>query len=472
MVRTRFAPSPTGYLHLGGARTALFSWAYAKKMGGKCILRIEDTDTNRSNLASVQTILDGLSWLHLNFDEGPFYQSDRMARYQEVVEQLLREDKAYYCYCSKEELDAMRQAAQNKGERFIYDRRWRPEEDKILPTIPQGVKPVVRFKMPTAGTTSWKDEVKGEISFDNQQLDDLIIARADGSPTYNLCVVVDDYDMQITHVIRGDDHINNTPKQINILKALSATIPSYAHLPMILNASGHKMSKRKDAVSVMEYEQQGILPQALVNYLARLGWSHGDDEIFSMDCFLHWFALKDINPSPSRFDMNKLLWLNGEYIKAASTASLSTLVAKILHKQGIEQTTQPPLNEIVSLLKERSNNINDLAKEALFFYQRQVPSEQEVKKFWHEESANILRELTQALEKIPEKDWTKQHLQQVIQTFCEEKSIKMSQLGMPLRLQLLGTTKTPAIDDLLTTLGQSITLRRLKQGGLLSQSTK
>ena len=472
MVRTRFAPSPTGYLHLGGVRTALFSWAYAKKMGGKCILRIEDTDTNRSNLASVQTILDGLSWLHLNFDEGPFYQSDRIARYQEVVKQLLREDKAYYCYCSKEELDAMRQAAQSKGERFIYDRRWRPEVDKTLPPIPQGIKPVVRFKMPIIGATSWKDEVKGKISFDNHQLDDLIIARADGSPTYNLCVVVDDYDMQITHVIRGDDHINNTPKQINILKALSATLPSYAHLPMILNASGHKMSKRKDAVSVMEYEQEGILPQALINYLARLGWSHGDDEIFSMDHFLHWFALKDINPSPSRFDMNKLLWLNGEYIKAASIASLSTLVVKILHKKGINQTTHPPLKEIVSLLKERSNNINDLAKETLFFYQRQIPNELEIKKYWHEESANILRELTQLFEKIPEKDWTRQHLQQMIQTFCEEKSIKLSQLGMPLRLQLLGTTKTPTIDALLATLGQSITLKRLKQDGLLSQSIK
>lgn len=472
MVRTRFAPSPTGYLHLGGARTALFSWAYAKKMGGKCILRIEDTDTSRSNLASVQTILDGLSWLNLNFDEGPFYQSDRMARYHEVIKQLLREDKAYYCYCSKEELDAMRQAAQSKGERFIYDRRWRPEVGKILPPIPQGIKPVVRFKMPITGTTSWIDEVKGEISFDNHQLDDLIIARADDSPTYNLCVVVDDYDMQITHVIRGDDHVNNTPKQINILKALSATLPSYAHIPMILNASGHKMSKRKDAVSVMEYEQEGILPQALVNYLARLGWSHGDDEIFSIDRFLHWFTLKDINPSPSRFDMSKLLWLNGEYIKAASSTSLSTLVAEVLHKKGIKRTTHPPLKEIVSLLKARSNNINDLAKEVLFFYQRPIPSEQEVKKFWHKESADLLRELTQVLEKISEKNWTKQYLQQVIQTFCQEKSIKMSQLGMPLRLQLLGTTKTPAIDALLTALGQSITLKRLKQSRLLSQSIK
>ncbi|MCR4297865.1 MAG: glutamate--tRNA ligase, partial [Gallionella sp.] len=293
-IRTRFAPSPTGYLHIGGARTALFSWAYARKLGGIFILRIEDTDLERSTQESVQAILDGMSWLNLDYDEGPFYQMQRMDRYKAVIRQMLDEDTAYYCYTAPEELEALREAQRARGEKPRYDGRWRPEPGKVLSAPPEGVKPVVRFKNPVSGVTYWDDLVKGKIVFENSELDDLIIARADGTPTYNFCVVVDDLDMGITQVIRGDDHVNNTPRQINILKALGATLPQYAHAPMILGSDGERLSKRHGAVSVMQYAEGGFLPEALINYLARLGWSHGDEEIFSMQQFIEWFDLRHI----------------------------------------------------------------------------------------------------------------------------------------------------------------------------------
>ena len=326
MIRTRFAPSPTGYLHIGGARTALFSWAFARRHCGTFVLRIEDTDLERSTPESVQAILDGMKWLGLDWDEGPYYQMQRMDRYREVVQQLLDEGKAYYCYASKEELDALREAQRARGEKPRYDGRWRPENAKGR-TPPAGVKPVVRFKNPLDGEVTFNDLVKGPITFRNSELDDLVIARADGTPTYNFCVVVDDWDMKITHVIRGDDHVNNTPRQINILRALGAEPPQYAHVPMILGADGERLSKRHGAVSVMQYAEEGYLPEALLNYLARLGWSHGDDEIFSMRQFVEWFDLEHISRSAAQFNPEKLLWLNQQYIKTADPERLAHYMA-------------------------------------------------------------------------------------------------------------------------------------------------
>ena len=323
MVRTRFAPSPTGYLHIGGARTALFSWAFARHHGGQFILRIEDTDVARSTPEAVQAILDGMAWLELQHDEGPFYQMQHMDRYKEVIQSMLASGAAYYCHCSSEELEAMREAQRARGEKPRYDRRWRPEPGKTLPAPPPDASAVVRFRNPIDGSVGWHDMVKGAIEFENAELDDLIIARADGTPTYNFCVVVDDWDMQITHVIRGDDHVNNTPRQINILRALGATIPQYAHLSMILGDDGTKLSKRHGAVSVMQYRDDGYLPEAIINYLARLGWSHGDAELFSREQFVEWFDLDHITPSAAQFNTEKLRWLNQHYIKVADDARLA-----------------------------------------------------------------------------------------------------------------------------------------------------
>ncbi|HNN07354.1 MAG TPA: glutamate--tRNA ligase, partial [Azospira sp.] len=341
MVRTRFAPSPTGFLHIGGARTALFSWAYARRHGGQFILRIEDTDVARSTQEAVDGILQAMDWLELGYDEGPFYQMQRMDRYKEVVAQMLAEGKAYRCYASPEELDAMREAQRERGEKPKYDGRWRPEPGKTLPEPPAGVQPVIRFRGPSDGIVGWDDKVKGRIEFSNAELDDLIIARPDGTPTYNFCVVVDDWDMGITHVIRGDDHVNNTPRQINILQALGAPVPTYAHVSMILGDDGQKLSKRHGAVNVMEYEANGYLPEAIVNYLARLGWSHGDDEVFSREQLVEWFDLDHITPSAAQFNTEKLNWLNAHYIKAADNARLAALVQKRFIDRGVTVTASP-----------------------------------------------------------------------------------------------------------------------------------
>ena len=332
-VRTRFAPSPTGFLHIGGARTALFSWAYAKKHGGKFILRIEDTDVERSTPEAVQAILDGMAWLGLDYSEGPFYQMQRLASYKKVLQTMLDAGTAYYCYSSKAELEALREAQTLAGEKPKYDGKWRPEAGKTLPTIPADIPPVIRFKNPQTGVVAWDDLVKGRIEIANAELDDLIIARADGTPTYNFCVVVDDYEMGITQVIRGDDHVNNTPRQINMLLALGATLPQYAHLSMILGDDGQKLSKRHGAVSVMQYDEDGYLPEAVLNYLARLGWSHGDAEIFNMQQFCEWFDLDHITPSAAQFNTEKLNWLNAYYIKEANIDALSGDIATRLAKE-------------------------------------------------------------------------------------------------------------------------------------------
>ena len=460
MIRTRFAPSPTGFLHIGGVRTALFSWAFARKHQGKFVLRIEDTDLERSTAESLKAILDGMHWVGLDYDEGPFYQTKRFDRYAEVLQQLITAGHAYYDYTSKEELEAMRQEAEAKGEHFWYDRRWRPDQGKSLPSVPDGIQPVVRFKMPLQGETTWNDLVKGKISIANQDLDDLIIARADGTPTYNFCVVVDDYDMGITHVIRGDDHVNNTPKQINILLAMGAVVPEYAHLPMILNEKGAKMSKRRDAVSVVEYDQQGILPEALLNYLARLGWGHGDDEFFTMTQFIEWFDLKDVSPSASRFDHEKLLWLNAQHIKASDNNRLATLILPRLQQYGVSKVEQPALNEVIALVKDRAQDLNQLADECLYFYKKLTPTEQELAKHWDADTAARMQRFAALLQQLPQ--WDAESIHALFAPFCEAEKIKMGKLGMPLRLAVCGTGKTPSIDQVLALMGREEVLQRLQ----------
>ncbi len=460
MIRTRFAPSPTGFLHIGGVRTALFSWAFARKHQGKFVLRIEDTDLERSTAESLKAILDGMHWVGLDYDEGPFYQTKRFDRYAEVLQQLITAGHAYYDYTSKEELEAMRQEAEAKGEHFWYDRRWRPDQGKSLPPVPDGIQPVVRFKMPLQGETTWNDLVKGKISIANQDLDDLIIARADGTPTYNFCVVVDDYDMGITHVIRGDDHVNNTPKQINILLAMGAAVPEYAHLPMILNEKGAKMSKRRDAVSVVEYDQQGILPEALLNYLARLGWGHGDDEFFTMAQFIEWFDLKDVSPSASRFDHEKLLWLNAQHIKASDNNRLATLILPRLQQYGVSEVEQPALNEVIALVKDRAQDLNQLVDECLYFYKKLTPTEQELAKHWDADTAARMQRFAALLQQLPQ--WDAESIHALFAPFCEAEKIKMGKLGMPLRLAVCGTGKTPSIDQVLALMGREEVLQRLQ----------
>ena len=460
MIRTRFAPSPTGFLHIGGVRTALFSWAFARKHQGKFVLRIEDTDLERSTAESLKAILDGMHWVGLDYDEGPFYQTKRFDRYAEVLRQLITAGHAYYDYTSKEELEEMRQEAEAKGEHFWYDRRWRPDQGKSLPSVPDGIQPVVRFKMPLQGETTWNDLVKGKISIANQDLDDLIIARADGTPTYNFCVVVDDYDMGITHVIRGDDHVNNTPKQINILLAMGAAVPEYAHLPMILNEKGAKMSKRRDAVSVVEYDQQGILPEALLNYLARLGWGHGDDEFFTMTQFIEWFDLKDVSPSASRFDHEKLLWLNAQHIKASDNNRLATLILPRLQQYGVSKVEQPALNEVIALVKDRAHDLNQLADECLYFYKKLTPTEQELAKHWDADTAARMQRFAALLQQLPQ--WDAKSIHALFAPFCEAEKIKMGKLGMPLRLAVCGTGKTPSIDQVLALMGREEVLQRLQ----------
>lgn len=464
-VRTRFAPSPTGFLHIGGVRTALYSWAYARKMGGKFILRIEDTDLERSTPESVKAILDGMAWVGLDYDEGPFYQTQRFDRYKEIIQKLLDAGQAYYCYCSKEELERMRQKAEAQGGGFTYDRRWRPEAGKRLPEKPADIQPVVRFKMPLDGTTSWHDLVKGEISINNSELDDLIIARADGSPTYNFCVVVDDWDMGITQVIRGDDHVNNTPKQINILKALGANIPQYAHLPMILNESGAKMSKRRDAVSVVDYDKQGILPAAMLNYLARLGWGHGDDEYFTMQQFVEWFDLKDVSPASGRFNREKLLWLNAQHIKDTDNDKLACLISGRLKEKGIENPKKIDLVPIIQLVKERVQDLNALADECLYFYRKSTPTDEETAKHWDADAQERMQRFAALLQGISPENWTADNIHALFKPFCESENIKMGKLGMPLRLLVCGTAKTPSIDAVLALLGKDEVLKRMGVSG-------
>ncbi len=460
VVRTRFAPSPTGYLHLGGARTALYSWAFARHFGGTFVLRIEDTDLERSTPEAVQAIIEGMQWLGLDHDEGPFYQMQRMDRYREVIAQMLAAGTAYLCYSSPDEVEAMRERMRAAGEKPRYDGTWRPEPGKTLPDVPAERKPVVRFKNPLDGEVSWDDVVKGTITISNRELDDLVIARPDGTPTYNFCVAVDDWDMQITHVLRGDDHVNNTPRQINILHAIGAPLPLYGHLPMILGADGEKLSKRHGAVSVMDYPAKGFLPEAMLNYLARLGWSHGDDEVFSMEQFCAWFNLDHLTRSAAQFNNEKLAWLNNHYIKLADNDRLAGLAQPLMAAQGAVFDQAPALPAVLALFKERANTVNELADAAMLFYRAPQP-----------DAALLTQHLTDAVkpalaqfaERCAEVEWSKVAIAAMIKEVLAAHSLKMPQIAMPLRLVLTGQLQTPAIDAVIELFGRDTVLSRVKK---------
>ena len=459
-IRTRFAPSPTGYLHLGGARTALFSWAFARHHQGVFVLRIEDTDLERSTPEAVQAILDGMDWLTMQPDEGPFYQMRRTERHKEVIAQLLESGHAYYCYSSPEEVEAMREQARAQGLKPRYDGTWRPEPGKTLPPIPTDRQPVVRFKTPLDGVTSWDDMVKGRISIANEELDDLIIARADGTPTYNFCVVVDDWDMAITHVIRGDDHVNNTPRQIVILEALGADLPVYGHVPMILGPDGEKLSKRHGAVSILDYDEQGYLPEAMINYLARLGWSHGDDELFSVEQFTHWFNGQNLSRSAAQWDPKKLNWVNAHYIKQRSNEDLAALVAPRIAQLG-GNPAHPQLPAIMDLLKARAETLNDLAQGALLFCAPYTAASVELQaEVLTDDARAVLADFAQRAQQLT--DWTTESIAAAIKDTLAANNIKMPKLGIPLRVAVTGQKQTPAIDAVLALLGQQTVLERLQ----------
>ena len=457
-VVTRFAPSPTGYLHIGGARTALFSWAYAKRHQGQFILRIEDTDIERSTPEAVEAIMDGMTWLHLDFDEGPIYQTKRMAVYKQYIDQLIKEDKAYLCYSSKEELEVLRESQMKAGLKPKYDGKWRPEPGKSLPPTPKNIQPVVRFKNPTSGVVSWHDLVKGEITIANEELDDLVIARGDGTPTYNFCVVIDDWEMKVTHVIRGDDHINNTPRQINLLKALNANIPAYAHLSMILGDDGQKLSKRHGAVSVMQYFDQGYLPEAILNYLARLGWSHGDDEIFSMTDFCQWFDLDHITSSSAQFNTEKLDWLNSHYIKTLPLDRISSAIEPYLKKVVHTPIDQNLLTSAIDIHRERANHLTNLAKDIAYIFEVQKPNQQDFEKHINAEALELIKSFQASLNKI---DWTKEAIHNVMNEVVTLHAIKFPKLAMPLRVLLTGIAQSPSIDAVMAILGRDETMKRL-----------
>lgn len=461
MIRTRFAPSPTGYLHIGGARTALFSWAFARHHGGQFILRIEDTDVARSTPEAVQAILDGMAWLDLTHDEGPYYQMQHMARYKEVIQQMLASGDAYRCYCSNEELEAMREAQRARGDKPRYDGRWRPEPGKVLPPPPADTDAVIRFRNPSEGSVSWDDLVKGTITVANAELDDLIIARADGTPTYNFCVVVDDWDMQITHVIRGDDHVNNTPRQINILKALGAKLPQYAHLSMILGDDGTKLSKRHGAVSVMQYRDEGYLPEAIINYLARLGWSHGDAEIFSREQLVEWFDLNHITPSAAQFNTEKLRWLNQHYIKVADDTRLAELTQVFLKQDGCDLNEGPELAAVCALVKERASTLKELADATRLFYRTPAPSAALVAQHVTPDVLPALRDLITTFATI---HWEKAAISAALKETLAAHGLKMPKLAMPVRILVTGEAQTPAIDATLELLGQARVVSRLQTG--------
>lgn len=458
-IRSRFAPSPTGYLHIGGARTALYAWAFARRHGGTFILRIEDTDVERSTPEAVQAILDGMNWLGLQHDEGPFFQMERMPRYKEVIAEMLTAGTAYRCYMTPAELDVLRESQRANGEKPRYNGRWRPEPGKQLPSIPADVQPVVRFRNPVGGAVAWDDAVKGRIEIANAELDDLIIARSDGTPTYNFCVCVDDWDMKISHVIRGDDHVNNTPRQINILAALGAEVPVYAHLSMILGDDGQKLSKRHGAVSVMDYPAQGYLRDAVLNYLARLGWSHGDDEVFSMEQFCKWFDLDHITPSAAQFNTEKLRWLNHEYIKKTDPANLAPLLAPHLAVSGIDTAGGPPVTRVIELLRERAATLVEMAEASRYFFVRPMPDAALLGEHLSEAAKPALAELTEDLASI---NWSRADISSAIKASIARHGLKMPQLMMALRVLVTGQTQTPAIDSIMDVLGREEVLTRLK----------
>ena len=456
-VRTRFAPSPTGFIHLGNIRSALYPWAFARASGGTFILRIEDTDLERSSQAAVDVILEGMQWLGLDHDEGPFYQMQRMARYKEVLSQLREAGHVYPCYMSVAELDALRERQMAAKEKPRYDGTWRPEPGKTLPAVPPGVEPVWRFRNPQNGSVVWDDKVKGRIEISNTELDDLVIARPDGTPTYNFCVVVDDIDMAITHVIRGDDHVNNTPRQINIFEALGSPVPVYAHLPTVLNEQGEKMSKRNGAKPVTQYRDEGYLPDAMVNYLARLGWSHGDDEIFSREQFLQWFNLDHLGKSAAQFDEAKLRWVNAQHLKGSDDQALAAQVAKHLMADGLQPDQRLPA--ICALFKDRCETLVDLSNWAKIFYDEVKVSAEELSAHLSDAVKPAVRALALALASC---DWDRAGISGAIKQVLQASCIKMPQLAMPVRVLVAGTAQTPSLDAVLALFSREKVLHRLE----------
>ncbi len=457
-VRTRIAPSPTGFLHLGTARTALYSWAYARHYGGEFVLRIEDTDVARSTQDSTDQILASMHWLGLDYNEGPVYQMQRLERYREVIAQMLAAGTAYHCYCTPAELDEMREAQRARGEKTLYDRRWRPEAGKVLPPVPEGVPPVVRFCNPPEGDVTWNDLVKGDITINNREIDDLIILRPDGVPTYNFAVVVDDWDMNITHVFRGDEHINNTPWQINIFRALGAPLPQFGHVPVILGDDGQKLSKRRGAVSVTAYEENGYLPEAMLNYLARLGWSHGDDELFTREQMVSWFDGTHLSKSPAQWDAAKLAWVNAQYIKAKSGEELAPLVAAQLQKRGIVADERLPA--ICALFKDRCDTTVALAQWAEAFYADITVSEADRAQHITEAVKPAIATLA---EKLMSAAWDKASIAAMIKEVLAAHSMKMPALAMPVRVLVMGTSQTPSLDSVLEIFSKEKVIERLKK---------
>lgn len=452
---TRFAPSPTGYLHVGGARTALYSWLYAKKTGGKFILRIEDTDLERSTQASVDAIMDGMNWLELDWDEGPFYQTKRFDLYKEVVAQLLAEGKAYKCFCTPEEVDAMREAQMAAGEKPKYNGMWRERTDHLAD------KPFcIRFKNPLDGVVVIDDMIKGRIEVANAELDDLVIARSDGTPTYNLTVVVDDWKMGVTHVIRGDDHVNNTPRQMNILAALGATLPKYAHVPMILGDDGKRLSKRHGAVGVMQYRDNGFLPEALLNYLVRLGWSHGDQEIFSREELVELFDLSACNRAPSAFNTEKLLWLNQHYIRTSPVAHVAKHLQWHVEDQKLEISNGPSLEQLIAVQGERVKTLKEMIEVSRYFYEDfSAFEENAAKKHLRPVAAEPLKAVQAHLAALTE--WTAEAVHAAINGAAESLGLGMGKVGMPLRVAVTGGGNSPSLDVTLALIGKDRCLARI-----------
>jgi glutamyl-tRNA synthetase len=464
-IRTRIAPSPTGYLHLGTARTALFCWAFARHHGGEFVLRIEDTDEARSTQAAVDQIIAAMHWLGLAYDEGPVFQMQRLERYREVIAQMLQAGTAYRCYCSQAELEAMREAQRLRGEKPRYDGRWRPEPGKTLPAVPEGIAPVVRFRNPIAGEVTWHDLVKGPITISNRELDDLIIARPSqapdviGTPTYNFCVVVDDLDMQITHVIRGDDHVNNTPRQINILRALQAELPQYGHVPMILGPDGEKLSKRHSAVSVMEYAEAGYLPEALINYLARLGWSHGDNELFSRAQLTAWFDGSHLAKSPAQWDGAKLNWVNAHYLKALPINELAQHVVQQWASRGVVVTADTRLERQCQLFKDRCSTTAELADWLSMYIGPVAPSESDL----HTHVTDAVKPAIQTLrEHLTQAPWTASDITASIQQTLSTHALKMPQLAHAVRVLVCGRPQTPSLDTVLELFDRETVINRLQ----------
>ncbi len=456
-LRARFAPSPTGYLHVGGARTALYSWLHARRHGGTFILRIEDTDLERSTAESVNAILEGMTWLGLEYDEGPFYQTHRFPRYKEVIQQMLKAGTAYHCYCTKEELDAMRAEQSARKEKPRYDGRCRHRAEPRA-----GVPPVVRFKNPIDGDTIVNDLIKGPVVFMNRELDDLIIARSDGTPTYNFTVVVDDMDMKITHVIRGDDHLNNTPRQINILKALGCTPPEYAHVSMILGPDGQKLSKRHGAVSVMQYRDDGFLPEALLNYLVRLGWSHGDQEIFSVDQMIELFDVHDVNKAASAFNPDKLLWLNQQYIKTSPPEHVARHLSWHLSKRDIDPSTGPDLAAVVKIHQERAKTLVEMADGVVPFYKDFTTyDEKAASKHLKPDVAPALREVRDVFAAL--EPWTPEAIHKTLEDVAARHGLNLGKIAQPLRVALMGTAVSPPIDVTTHLIGRPRVTARINQ---------